>query len=115
MDTKDELVNHIKDWIQIDNEMKMLQGELKQRRLKKKDLTERLVETMKDNDIDCFNMKDGKLVYAQNKVKTPLSKKHLMTSLLNYFKDDEETALLVSKFIMESRETKLKDVIKHKQ
>ena len=40
---------------------------------------------MKSNEIDCFDINDGKLVYTQNKVKTPLSKKHLMSALMNYY------------------------------
>ena len=36
MTTKDELVNNIKGWIKIDNEMKLLQQELKQRREKER-------------------------------------------------------------------------------
>ena len=34
MTTKEDIVNNIKDWMQIDNEMKLLSKELKDRRLK---------------------------------------------------------------------------------
>ena len=69
---------------------------------------------MKDNEIDCFDINDGKLVYTQNKVKTPLSKKHLMSALMNYYKDDAKSAEEVSNFIMESREEKVKESIRRK-
>ena len=36
MATKEELVNNIKEWMQIEDEMKVLQKELKERRIKKK-------------------------------------------------------------------------------
>ena len=36
MTTKDHLVNTIKEWMNVDNEMKILQKEMKERRLKKK-------------------------------------------------------------------------------
>ena len=94
---KDILVENIKSWVQIDNEMKTLQKELKERRLKKKELTESLVNVMRDNEIDEFNMQEGKLVYSQNKVKAPLSKKHLLSSLHSYFKDDTGIATEISK------------------
>jgi hypothetical protein len=112
---KEILVGNIKEWVRIDNEMKTLQKELKDRRLRKKELTESLVETMRDNEIDEFNMQEGKLVYAQNKVKAPLSKKHLLTSLHNYFKDETGIAEEISKFIMETRDIQLKETIRRKQ
>ena len=39
---------------------------------------------MKKHEIDCFDMKEGKILYTQNKIKAPLSKKHLMGCLLQY-------------------------------
>ena len=114
METKDELVGHIREWIQIDNEMRALQKELKGRREKKKELSETLVKVMKSNEIDCFDINDGKLIYAKTKTKTPLSKKHLLSSLLIFFKDDKERADDISKFIMDSREEKEKESIRRK-
>ena len=39
METKDELILNIKEWVKIDSEMKTLQKELRERREKKKELT----------------------------------------------------------------------------
>ena len=86
MSSKEELIALIKEWIACDNKLKQLQKSAKEIRIEKKKLTESLVNVMKDNEIDCFDINDGKLVYKQNKVKTPLSKKHLMTALLTYYK-----------------------------
>ena len=72
------------------------------------------MEFMKSKEIDCFDINDGKLVYKQNKVKTPLSKKHLLSALMNYYKDDPKAAEEVSNFIMESREEKVKESIQRK-
>ena len=69
---------------------------------------------MKTNEIDCFDINDGKIVYTQNKVKTPLSKKHLMAALLDYYKNDPKSAEDVSNFIMDSREEKVKESIRRK-
>jgi len=115
MTTKEELVDNIKNWMQIDTEMKLLQKELKDRRLRKKQLTESLVEIMKSNEIDCFDITEGKIIYTTNKVKAPLSKKHLMECLDKYFaadpsiKSDE-----ISNFILESRSVKTNESIRHK-
>ena len=93
MTTKEELVGNIKSWMQVDTEMKLLQKELKDRRLKKKELTESLVEIMKSNEIDCFDITEGKIIYTSSKVKAPLSKKHLMDCLDKYFAADCMVAL----------------------
>ena len=112
---KEILVSNIKEWVKIDTDMKTLQKELKDRRIRKKELTDSLVEVMKTNEIDCFNMNEGKLLYSQHKIKTPLSKKHLLTCLSTYFPDDNETAQDISKYILDSRKTEVKDTIRRKQ
>ena len=80
----------------------------------KKLLTKELVGVMKNNDIDCWNTGEGKLIYSKTKSKAPLSKKHLLNSLLKYFQNDENTAKELSKFIMETREIKEKENIRRK-
>ena len=75
---KEQLIENIKEWINIDNELKEIQKAAKERRQRKKDLTSSLVNVMKDNEIDCFDVNDGKLIYTQNKVKSNLTKKSLL-------------------------------------
>ena len=69
MDTKEELITNIKEWIKIDNEILKLQTEIKERKNKKKTLSETLMTVMKKNEIDCFDINGGALIYKQNKVK----------------------------------------------
>lgn len=112
---KEELLKKIKSWVTIEHEMKMLQKELKTRREQKKQLTEDLVHVMKENDIDCFDMKEGKILYTQNKVKAPLSKKHLMGCLQQYFeKHPNIDANEVIDYVLEKRDIKIKEGIRHK-
>lgn len=114
MTEKEALIDNIKTWIGLDNEIKLLQKEIKNRREQKKLLTSELVNVMKNNDIDCWNTGEGKLIYSKTKTKAPLSKKHLLTSLLKYFQNDENSAKELSKFIMETREVKEKENIRRK-
>ena len=51
MTTKEDIVNNIKNWMKIEQEMKLLQKELKERRDKKTELTKKLVEIMKTNAV----------------------------------------------------------------
>ena len=46
METKDQLVQHIKEWIGVDEEIKSLQKEIKTRKEKQKELTKDLMEVM---------------------------------------------------------------------
>ena len=62
METKDQLVESVREWVKLDNEMKEISKELKERRDKKKQISLLLVETMKQNEIEVFDLKDGLLV-----------------------------------------------------
>ena len=111
---REKVIGNIKTWIDIDEEMKVLRKEMKTLRDKKKELTKNLVEVMKSNEIDCFDIKDGQLIYTKNKTKKALSKKHLISSLLQYFSNDQKTAKDISAFVLNSREDSIKESIRRK-
>ena len=87
METKDQLVQHIKEWIGVDEEIKSLQKEIKIRKEKQKELTKDLMEVMKTNEIDCFECNSGQLMYTKNNVKKSINKKYLNSILNEYFQD----------------------------
>lgn len=111
---KEQLVNNIKEWIKIDNEVAQLKADIKERTNRKKLLTENLVTVMKTNSIDCFDINGGALVYKKNKVKKPISGKTLLTALQNYYKTDPQIAEDIAKHVMDSREEQVKETIKRK-
>jgi len=113
---KEELIANIKQWIDLDEEIKNLQRQLKEKRNEKKQNTETLVGIMRDNEIDCFDLDSNgnKLIYTKRKVKQSLSKKHLMTCLMQYFKEDTQQAKNVSNFILNNRAEKIKENIRRK-
>ena len=113
MENKEQLVSHIREWVKIDEEIKVLSSEVKSRRQKKKELTQQLVNVMKDNEIDCFDINNGKLIYSKNKIKSPLNKKTLIEALHKYY-DDEEEAERITTFLMESRNEVIKENIRRK-
>lgn len=115
MATKEELLLSVKEWIKTDNEIKLLQAEIKKRRLQKNMLSETLVEVMKNNEIDCFDLNEGKIMYTSNKVRAPLSKKYLLESLAKYFGEDPNIdSNDVAEFVLDNREVKIKEGIRHK-
>jgi hypothetical protein len=113
METKDQLVQHIKEWIGVDEEIKSLQKEIKTRKEKQKELTNQLMEVMKTNEIDCFDLNDGKLVYTKSKTKQTINKKYLMTTLIKCLEDPKD-AEKVTDFILENREEKVRESIRRK-
>ena len=108
------LIDNIKNWITLDNDVKNLQQQIKIKRKEKKKYTNLLVDTMKTNSIDVFDINDGKLLYTRNKIKTPLSKKHLISSISKFFDDDTTTIDNLCNFILNTREEKIKENIKRK-
>uniref|UniRef100_A0A6C0ARS2 Uncharacterized protein n=1 Tax=viral metagenome TaxID=1070528 RepID=A0A6C0ARS2_9ZZZZ len=114
METKEQLVNNIKEWIKFDNEIVQLKNDIKDKNNKKKELTNNLVTVMKTNEIDCFDINGGSLVYKQNKVKKPINGKTLLSALKNYYKNEPAIAEELAKHVMDSREEQIKEVIKRK-
>lgn len=114
METKEQLVNNIKEWIKMDAEIAELKSQIKERNNKKKTLTENLVTVMKTNKIDCFDINGGALIYKTNKVKKPINGKTLLTALQNYYKSDPKIAEDITKHVMDSREEQIKETIKRK-
>jgi len=114
MDSKEELITNVKEWLKMDNEITKLKSEIKERNNKKKILTESLMGVMKKNKVDCFDINGGALVYKQSKVKKPINGKSLMLALQNYYKDDTKIVEDLTKHILDSREEQIKETIRRK-
>ena len=113
--TKEELISNIKEWIKIDNDILKMNGELKDKKNKKKELTETLVNVMKSNSIECFDINGGALVHKQKKTKRPISGKFLLTQLEQYYKDQPELAKDITQKVLENRIEVIKDEITRKK
>ena len=113
MQTKEELVNHIRKWIGVENEITDLRRRMREKREEKKQLSQELLEVMKENDIECFDIKNGKLMSSKVKVKETVSKKMLLRVLSDYLDEPEEVTKL-TEYILESRQVKEKEYIRQK-
>jgi len=111
MDTKEQLIKTIKDWVKIDNEIRSLQEEVKIRKNNKKLISESLITIMKQNEIDCFDIKDGQICYNKKQVKKPITKGMLVNILSKYYQGDFLKANELNNFIMENREETTKESI----
>ena len=104
MDTKDQLVQSIRDWVKIDNEMRKLKSEVTKRRKIQKKISESLLDVMRKNEIDEFELNDGKLMYNKRSVKKPITQKLLLGILANYYEGDIKKAIELNNYISENRE-----------
>jgi len=114
MDTKEQLITNIKEWISMDSKISELTTEIKEYKKKKKILTDSLMNIMKNNSIDCFDINGGALLYKKSKVKKPINKKSLLNALQEYYKDNIKMAEDVTKHLLEHREEEIKETIKRK-
>lgn len=112
--TREALINNIKQWVIIDNEMRQHQSKLKELRNNKKAITLDLIDVMKNNEIDCFDINDGQIIYSKTKVKAPLNKKTMQDIISSYFGNNDTQAENLVKFIMENRQEKERETIKRK-
>ena len=58
------------------------------------------MDIMKDNEIDCFDLKDGQICYDKKTVKKPITKKTLFDVLTKYYEGDIHEANNVKDFII---------------
>jgi hypothetical protein len=115
-DSKQILINTIKEWVLINSKMTELQKQLKELRNNKKQLSDTLISVMENNEIDRFDINNGKLLHRKNKVKAPINKDYLMKMLEDYFKDNPEVdSSHVSEFLLDNRPIKENSVLVIKQ
>jgi hypothetical protein len=114
LNPKEELINNIREWIKLDNDILKMKNEMKQKNAKKKELTENLVKVMKSNSIDCFDVNGGALVYKQKKTKKSISGKFLLEELQKYYKEQPDLGKEIAKYVLDNRPEVVKDELKRK-
>ncbi len=86
----EEFKDNVKQWLELDNQLKRLAAASKERRKKKTDINLKILEFMGKFNIEDLNTKDGIIRYRKTYVKEPLSQKTIKTKLEELFKDDQE-------------------------
>ena len=109
--TKEQLIYTIKEWVRIDNEIRALDKEQKTRKIEKKKLSDNLLNIMKQNEIDCFDINNGKILFQTRKSKKPITKKMLFDVLSKFYNGDYIKTTELNEFISENREEITKECI----
>ena len=111
---KDELKSNVKQYLEIDDQIKALNKAITQKRKDKAKLSEDILQTMKKFEIDNMNTKNGRLVYSVTKNTTSLNKKNLINGLNIYFNDKDkasEASIVVLKNRPTVEKVKLKRIV----
>jgi len=114
VETKEELIHSIKEWIRLDNEITRMNKDVKELKIKQKNITQTLVSVMKTNSLDCFDINGGRILYKKSKIKKPINAKMLISTLKNYYADNPSIAEDVTKFVLSNREDVIKETIRRK-
>ena len=112
--TKEQVKDYLRQWIRVENEISTLSVEIKKRKLVHQQLSASLLEVMRKNDIDCFDITNGKIVYSKVKHRVPLNNGQLRSALTTYYKDDADKANNLTEFLLSSRIEKTRESIKMK-
>lgn len=100
----------LKEYIEIDNDLKEANTHLKEIRQRKKDLSSQIQIHMKQFSINRLQLPGSKLSLTSKFKKKPINEKLILERLTIYFKGDEEKAKKLTKFIVdkEARQTNQK-------
>jgi hypothetical protein len=111
---KQNLIKLIKEWVKNDNDIRKLKEEETKRKNANKEITNKLMLLMKNNNIDCFDINDGQIMYKKKNTKKPFTVKILSKLINDYYKNDVETANNVNNFLLENREEVVSEKIVRK-
>jgi hypothetical protein len=112
---KEILVENVNSWVKLDNDILKLQSQIRDLKKKKTEITNILVDVMRKNNVDSFDMKDDSLLYKKTIVKQPINKKMLLEALQKFYeKDETNIAEKLVEHVLEQRQTKTRETIKRK-
>lgn len=100
---QNNLVDTVRNWVQLDNQIRFAQKKLKELRDQKKQKNEEMIRIMKENEIDNFDLKDGQIRYKKEKKREALTQKKLLNILLSHPQLGKNQAEQLNHFVFESR------------
>ena len=100
----------IKDWVILDNKIRLLNQELKEYRNEKKKLTERIYET-NTNNYNNIKISDGRLKFVNTKINNTLSYKFIKKCLEECINDENKIKEIIN-LMKERRDFKYVQEIK---
>jgi hypothetical protein len=109
---KEILIENVNNWVDLDDQIIVLQREIRELKKKKTDITNILVDVMRKNNVDSFDMKENSLLYKKQVIRQSINKKMLLGALQKLYKTEEAEKIV--EHVLEQRETKTKELILRK-
>lgn len=112
VDTIDEAIleqfkTNVKQWMELDKEIKRLQAAIKVRKTRQRSLNEKILEFMNVHNIEDLNTKEGILRYKCKTVTRSLPHKEVRSKLFEKFSNDPNTLDAIKQVF---EEKKLKEI-----
>lgn len=113
MSTEGELVAMVQEWMELEKENKDLQAALRAVRAKQKAAAASLIDVMREHNIDCLDVKSGRISHKTSKCRGSVSKKHLLNAIATFFSEAEDPSISskLTQHIMATRDVKMRDQI----
>ena len=109
--TKEDLIQTVRQWVQIDNQIRQMNKMLKKLKEDKKSHNTQMIEIMKSYSIDNFELKDGQIQYKKYKSRETLTQKKLLEILSKHPQLQQEQVQLLNEFVFDNRKIIEKDVV----
>jgi hypothetical protein len=103
-----ELPSLMKSWMKLQEELALLNAEVKQRRTQAKAYRDMILRIMDANKLATLNVSKGAVVHKVKEVKESLSHDYLLKHCKEFFNGDEEKAKSLLTYLEEHRESKVK-------
>ncbi len=105
--------SQIQQWVQLDNQIKQLNGKIKEIRDKRNVLEQNIVNYASNNNLSnsTVNISDGKLRFTNTRVPEPLTFKYLEKTLSEVIKNESQINLIME-HIKQKRSVKIVPEIK---
>ena len=109
----DRFQNHIKQWVEIDNQVKILNTELRELRMKRNNISDHIVSFVDTNNLDkaVIEISDGSLKFGTTKQTSPITLKFIKKCLNECINNEESVEQLIE-YIKSKRDIKMKSDIK---
>ena len=105
--------NQIQQWVSTDNQLKVLNEQVKALREKRKNLTDSILDQASKNNFEnaTITISDGRLKFTTTNVTEPLTYKFLETNLGGIIKNQDQVATIIQ-YLKQKRAVKVSPEIK---
>lgn len=95
--------NSVKEWVALDDDIKILQSEMAKRKKRKNEMTPMILDFMQRFQVNDLNTQNGQLRYTTTLATKPVNKQFLLNKLGDFFNDATKGEKITT-YLFENRE-----------